>query len=65
LRADKSAFDIRWEEVNQIERLTGELEMDVESVSKLSSEEVPVQHPVNNPNRPKRGLANFIGYELR
>jgi hypothetical protein len=51
--SDKSDFDIRWEEISQIERLKNEIEVDLESVSKLLSEEVPVRHPVNNPNRPK------------
>jgi hypothetical protein len=63
--ADRSDFDIRREEINQTERLTTELEMDLESVSKVLLEEVPLRHPVSSPDRHKRGLVDLVGYGLK
>jgi hypothetical protein len=63
--ADKSDFDIRWEEINRTERLMNEPDMDSESVSKLLSEEAPIPHPADVSRRFKRGLANFVGYGLK
>jgi hypothetical protein len=54
-------LDIHWEEIKRIERLTTELETDLESVSKLLFEEIPIKHPTKGVQRNKRGLINLVG----
>jgi hypothetical protein len=39
--------------------------LDLESVSKLLSEEVPLRHPVSSTDQHKRGLVNLVGYGLK
>jgi hypothetical protein len=62
---NKGNFDIHWEEIKQIERLTEELETDLESVSKLLFEEIPIKHPMTGVQRNKRGLINLVGYGFK
>jgi hypothetical protein len=58
-------FDIHWEEITRIERLTRELETDLESVSKLLFEEISIKHPMTGVQRNKRGLINLVGYGFK
>jgi hypothetical protein len=54
-------LDIHWEEIKRIERLTRELETDLESVSKLLFEVIPTNQPMKGVQRNKRGLINLVG----
>jgi hypothetical protein len=58
-------LDIHCEEIKRIERLTRELETDLESVSKLLFEEVPTKQPMKGVQRNKRGLTNLVGYGFK
>jgi hypothetical protein len=51
---DKKDFDIHWEEIKHLEQLVQGLEVDLESISKLLSEEIPSKDPVTNRIRNKR-----------
>jgi hypothetical protein len=61
---DKGTLAIQWGEIGRLQKITDELEADLESVSKLLPEEVPLKSKITNPNRTKRGLTNLFGYGL-
>jgi hypothetical protein len=58
-------FDIHWEEVGRLDRITDELGIDLNSFSKLLAEEIPVRYPTSVNKRTKRGLLNVFGYGLK
>jgi hypothetical protein len=58
-------LDIHWEEIGRLDKVTNELEDDLNSFSKLLSEEIPVQHPLSTTKRERRGLINVLGYGLK
>jgi hypothetical protein len=58
-------LDIRWEEIKRLYKVTDELEIDVRSVSKLLSEEIPIRNGKGNLRRIRRGLINVFGYGLK
>jgi hypothetical protein len=62
---DEGTLDIQWDEIGRLQKITDELEADLESVSKLMSEKVQLKSEVRNPNRTKRGLINLFGYGLK
>jgi hypothetical protein len=62
---NKKTLDIHWNEVSRLRDITNELEVDLESVSKLLSEEVPLKSFKQNPTRQRRGLINLFGYGLK
>jgi hypothetical protein len=61
---DKGTLDIQWDEVGRLQKVTDELEAELESVSKLLSEETSLRNKLANPHRTKRGLVNLFGYGL-
>jgi hypothetical protein len=51
--------------ITLLQKVTNELEADLESVSKLLSEEVPLKPVKQGPIRRRRGLVNLFGYRLK
>jgi hypothetical protein len=61
-QAKFTVVEIHWEEVDQLGRMVGELEIDLRSFQRLLVEEVLNR----NPNvRDKRGLINIFGYGMK
>jgi hypothetical protein len=50
--------DIQWDEIGRLQKVTVELEADLESVSKLLSNEVPLNGKITDSSRTNRGLIN-------
>jgi hypothetical protein len=48
-----------------LDRITDELEVDLNSFPKLLAEERSVRHPMSVNKRTKRGLLNVFGYRLK
>jgi hypothetical protein len=59
------SFDVHWEEVSRLDKLIGELDIDLRSFQKLLFEETVVG-PSNAPKvRFKRGLIDVLGYGMK
>jgi hypothetical protein len=62
---NKKVLDVHWNEVSRLQEVTSELEDDLESVSKLLSEDVPLKPIKQGQIRRRRGLINLFGYGLK
>jgi hypothetical protein len=59
------SFDIHWGEINQLDKMVGELEVDLRSFQRLLFEEILVQNPRTISVRDKRGLIDILGYGMK
>jgi hypothetical protein len=62
---NSKGLDIHWEEKKRLYKITDELETVLLSVLKLLSDEVPFGNNKGEMQRPRRGLINLFGYELK
>jgi hypothetical protein len=62
---NKDIIDIHWDEIDRLNKITDELQVDLLSVSKLLSEEVPFKYGGTSKRRDRRGLLTVFGYGLK
>jgi len=59
------SFDMHWGGIDRLDRMVGELEVDLRSFQKLLFEETLVRNPSAASVRDKRGLINILGYGMK
>jgi hypothetical protein len=59
------SFDMHWGGIDRLDRMVGELKVDLRSFEKLLFEETLVRNPSAASVRDKRGLINILGYGMK